>query len=281
MVTGSLALEFSTTCAQAATHMRVCHQEPPLKVVRAFGQPDGAALVHLHNVSGGVLAGDQLEMRVHVRANALAQITSTSATRLYRQRGTSGVAQQRNIVQVDSGGLLEYVPDPIIPFAHAQMRQHTEIILAHDAGLIWWEVLSPGREAHGERFAYETLSLHTEICAGGIPIALEHLQLEPAAYALNNPAQFGPYGHYATFYACRVGADQDIATLETQLRELTQRLTQPEQAIWGVSALATHGVAIRGLAHNNRTLMSGLHTFWQCAKRVLYGRTAILPRKVK
>jgi len=259
--------------------MRVITMQPPLKVVRAFAQPDGAASVHLHNVSGGVLAGDQLEMQVHVRRGAHAQITSTSATRLYRQRGTSGVACQRNIVRIDEDGLLEYVPDPIIPFAHAELQQHTHIALAPGAGVIWWEVLSPGREAHGERFDYSALTLRTEIYADNNPIAIERICLQPKTQELQTLAQFGAFSHYATFYACRVGSA--VSDLEAQLSEQAQTLSQsPLQALWGASALTAHGVAVRGLAHNSRTLMAGLHALWQCAKQALYGRNAVLPRKI-
>lgn len=279
--TGSLALEFEADSATQRTHMHVREQHPPLKVVRAFAQVDGAASVHLHNVSGGVLAGDKLEMRVQVRRDARAQITSTSATRLYRRRSpacANGMATQRNIVQVDEDGLLEYVPDPIIPFAHAQLHQLTQITLAQGAGLIWWEVLSPGREAHGERFVYDELTMQTEIDAMGLPITREWMQLRPDAQPLRSLAQFGGYGHYATMYVCRVGAD--IAALEDKLSDLGQKLTRPGEVVWGASALVGHGVAVRGLAHNGRILTSGLHTFWQYAKRVLHGRTAVLPRKM-
>ncbi len=46
--------------------MRLGAQEPPWRVIRAFPQDNGAALVHLHNVSGGVLAGDDLHLDIAV-----------------------------------------------------------------------------------------------------------------------------------------------------------------------------------------------------------------------
>ena len=36
--------------------------------IRAFPQANGGALVHLHNVSGGVLAGDRLLLQIAVGA---------------------------------------------------------------------------------------------------------------------------------------------------------------------------------------------------------------------
>ena len=48
--------------AGAATRVDITAQRPPLRVVRGFQQEDGSALVHLHNISGGVLGGDQLTL---------------------------------------------------------------------------------------------------------------------------------------------------------------------------------------------------------------------------
>ena len=59
-VRGSLRLAFHYDEALQQTRMKVCEQQPPLKVVRAFALPEGGALVHLHNLSGGVLGGDEL-----------------------------------------------------------------------------------------------------------------------------------------------------------------------------------------------------------------------------
>jgi urease accessory protein len=58
----SLRLDFERVALTGCTVLAASRQEPPLKVVRAFELEDGAALVHLHNVSGGLLGGDRLEL---------------------------------------------------------------------------------------------------------------------------------------------------------------------------------------------------------------------------
>ena len=68
------------------TVLTASKQEPPLRVVRAFPTADGAALVHLHNLSGGLLGGDCIELDMRIEAGASAQVTTTGATRLYRPR---------------------------------------------------------------------------------------------------------------------------------------------------------------------------------------------------
>ena len=65
-VHAELRLEFERDDAEGQTVLAASHQEPPLRVVRAFPLADGAALVHLHNVSGGLLGGE-----VHRRGRSL------------------------------------------------------------------------------------------------------------------------------------------------------------------------------------------------------------------
>ena len=158
---------------------RVERQDPPWKVVRAFALPGYGRLVHLHNVSGGVLAGDRLALDVEVEAGAAAQITTTGATRLYRHRAGAADSEQRARFSVGDGALLEYLPDPVIPYAGSRHVQRTEFRLGREATLFWWEVLAPGRLAAGERFAFERLRVETEIYAGPRPVLREDFLLEP------------------------------------------------------------------------------------------------------
>lgn len=279
-VTANLSLHFRKDADQT-TVLDVCSQDPPLRVVRAFANAEGAALAHLHNLSGGVLGGDQLGLSITVGANANAQVTSTGSTRLYRHRTGEADAHQQTSIRVSSGGLLEYLPDTLIPYAGSRYRQRTKIELAEDAGLFYWEMVTPGREGMGELFQYERLRLDLDICALGLPIAAERMQVEPALRPLASLMRLGHFRYFTTFYLCRVGfpADEWLA-LENCLDEDVRRQSLAGDAQWGISTLSAHGLVIRGLGMNSRSLAAGLLRFWQVAKQSLYGKDAILPRKI-
>jgi urease accessory protein len=263
------------------TVLTVCQQQPPLQVVRAFPLHDGAALVHLHNISGGVLGGDQLQLSVDVGAHARVQLTSTGATRLYRSRNGLAAAIQTTEITVGSNGLLEYLPDPLIPFAGAHYRQATRIELAAGAGLFWWDILAPGRAARGEQFEYELLQITLDIVASGQLIASERVKLQPSLRPLASPGRFGPYRYVASFYICRVDwVAMRWLALEEQLNQLARNLTRPGDVLWGISTLPAHGLVVRAMSSNGRALLPGLLTFWRAAKLALYGQEAIPPRKV-
>jgi len=274
-----LELEFECDRAAGHTILAASRQQAPLKVVRAFALEDGSALVHLHNVSGGVLAGDRLELRTRIGAEASAQLTTTGATRIYRAAGQAPDAIQQNHIRVEENGLLEYVPDPIIPYAGARFRQQTSIHLAQGAGLFWWEIVAPGREARGEVFAYERLQLAIDIRTPSRLIACERVRLEPRATDLSSLSRLGDYRYWASFYMCHVGANpKSWLTVEQKLREIASRLTG--DARWSISTLPADGLAVRCLAREGRSAIQGLREIWNAAKLLLYGREAILPRKV-
>jgi urease accessory protein len=251
-------------------------------VIRAFPQENGAALVHLHNVSGGVLAGDDLSLDVRVGPQAKAQVTSTGATRLYRHRPGMPDSQQRISFTVAAGGLLEYLPDALIPFAGSRHRQQTEIRLENGATLFGWEIVAPGRQAMGERFLFDSLRLSTRIESPLGPALLEDFLLQPGPAPLDSPARLGAYTHSTAFYAFQVGRPaSDWRELEAQLGEIAVHESRPGCTIWGTSALACDGVIVKGLSMTAHPVPATLAGLWTAAKRFLTGEPAVLPRKLK
>lgn len=280
-VSGRLDLHFLYSKSTKKTILQPIAQVPPLRVIRAFQLDDGAAMTHIHNISGGVLAGDQLSLRVTVGAQARAQLTTPGATRIYRHRQGLANAIQSNQITIESGGLLEYLPDPLIPFADSRYQQQTKIQLADDAGLFWWETVAPGREAYNEQFAYDDLEMRLDIRANTRPIALERLRLRPKQQPLTSLARLGPYRYYTTFYICRVGLDnQRWLSLEKELAQRALQHAQPGRVVWGVSTLAAHGLVVRGLSRSGRPIPSTLLDFWRIAKQNLYEQEIIPPRKL-
>jgi urease accessory protein len=256
------------------TIMRLREQQPPWKVVRSFRNESGEALVHLQNISGGILDRDHLSLRIDVQSGAEAQVTSTSATRIYRSRGPEHCATQRIEVSVENAGLLEYIPDPLIPFARSRFTQHTQIHLEAGATLFWWEINAPGREASGETFAFDLLSSSLEIYVDDLPISIERWSLEPRLRSVESLGRLGPFRYWTTFYICHPAA----ASL--RLDACARELSRPSEVSWGVSALPDYGVVIRGVSRRGRDLLHGLVCFWKCAKASLLDRPALPPRKI-
>lgn len=280
-VDAELALRFSYDSVTGGTILSDSYQGPPLKVVRAFCLEGGAALVHLHNISGGILGGDRLAMSVRVGNRAKVQLTTTGATRIYRRRDDAEPACQRNEISVGENGLLEYIPDPIIPFAGSAYSQRTTINLADGAGLFWWEIAAPGREARGEIFEYRLLELKSDVLVMRKPIAAERVRLEPGTRDLFSLARLGSYRYWASFYICKVGVDSRAwLEVEGHLREAMASFAAQHNLLFGISTLESSGLAIRCLSRRGRDILATLYAAWNAAKRALYGERAVPPRKV-
>lgn len=280
-----LALDFERSAQSGKTILAATQQQPPLRVVRAFPLEDGAALAHLHNVSGGLLGGDALELAIRVGAGAQAQITTTGATRIYRPKLGAPPATQTTEISVGENALLEYVPDPLIPFAGARFVQRTGIQLAAGAGLFWWEIVAPGREASGETFAYESIEWATDLSVRGRLVAAEHARVEPRRFSPVHAARMGAHRYVATFFICREGFDARFwLAAEQKVREVAAAFDLngggDSGAVWGVSTLVAHGLVVRGLSPHGFGIMAGLRAFWSAAKETLYSRQPIWPRKV-
>jgi urease accessory protein len=244
--------------------------------VRAFG-----SLVHLNNVSGGVLAGDRLALDVEVQAGAAAQITTTGATRLYRHRAGAADSEQRARFTVRDAALLEYLPDLVIPYAGSRHVQRTEIRLGRGSTLFWWEVLAPGRLAAGERFAFERLRVQTEVYAGVRPVLREDYVLEPKQKELSATARMFEYSHNASLCVVQEGRPPAFwRGLEDRLNEIARSRTQHGEAVWGASTLASDGVVVRGLSMSGCFIHESLVEFWRTARLAITGVDAVPPRKI-
>jgi urease accessory protein len=276
----SLRLAFASDEVTGKTALTFSHQDPPLRVVRAFHTRANGVMVHLHNVSGGLFGGDDLSLEVRVGKGAEVQLTTTGATRIYRCDPGSTAARQHNEFTISEGALLEYVPDAIIPYAGANFFQHTAIQLYSDAGLFWWEILAPGREARNEIFVFERVQMRTEIAAGDEVISIDRMNLEPDEKPVGSPGRLGSYRYCATFYICKVGvAAETWLELEQHLRMIVPTLPRIDDTLWGISTLKRHGLTVRCLAHQGCDVISGLFSLWDEAKFALYGRRAVRPRK--
>jgi urease accessory protein len=251
-------------------------------VLRAFAGATGQALVHLNNTSGGVLGGDRLDLRAELSPGARVQITTTGATRVYRPRADAAPAHSAAHFDLAEDSLLELLPDALIPYRGSRFAQTTTVNLAAGATLFWWEIVAPGREASGEVFAFDQLRIETEIRAGGIPIAIDRMHLEPLLRPLESPARLGSRRYLATLYVCRAG--EPAATwgrMQEQLATQTRPCTDsPDGVIWGISSLTRDGLMVRGMARCGPALVTGLREFWRAARLLLTGEPATLPRKI-
>ena len=204
---GQLHLHFSH---QENTKLHIKKQTPPLRVIRAFAHQDNTALVHLHNVSGGVLGGDQFQIVIDLDEGAHAMVTTTGANRIYRHREGYQTATQTMSLHLAADSIFEFIPDTTIPFARSRYQQTTQIHLKPNAKLIWSEILSPGREAFEECFSWDYFGNQIRVVSDDKLILWEKWGIEPAKHPVSSLAYMGDWTYSATFLVCHAGWEPEL-----------------------------------------------------------------------
>jgi urease accessory protein len=222
----------------------------PLHVQGVLHGPDPGAEVVVLNVAGNVLGGDVVELDVAAGCATHVRLRTVGATRVHR--GSTGVAARSQVtLRVESGALLEYLPDELIPHTAAWFEQQTTVHLARGGHAIVAEVVAPGRFHHGEAFTYRRLALHLRAMYAGLPVVCDRLLLEPATWFFGRRAVVGPFTHVATLYALGPRADGELAA------ELHRLVTE-----CGLHGSATAGdraaVIVRVLGQSAYALAGGL-----------------------
>lgn len=148
-----------------ATRLSHLYERNPLRVLfpaRVAGDLPVAVLV---TTSGGLVAGDRIDIAVKVGEGAAAHVTGSAAEKIYRSTGA--ITQIDQTLSAEAGGWLEFVPPEAILFNDAKLRRHTRIELADGAGFLGGGIAVFGRIAMGERFSAGLLHEAWEIFCGG------------------------------------------------------------------------------------------------------------------
>jgi urease accessory protein len=148
----------------------------PLRVQRLFHpEPCGKAHCYLLHPPGGVVLGDELEIRASVDG-AAALLTTPSAGRFY-SIGSFTEEQWQRVHLTARGGRLEWLPQETLLFPGARARLHTHIDLHDAAELAYWDILVLGRPACGEPFLRGSLEQKLSIESDGRPLLRERIEL--------------------------------------------------------------------------------------------------------
>ncbi|WP_257350388.1 urease accessory protein UreD [Pseudalkalibacillus decolorationis] len=161
-----------------------CFQQSPLKASRALYLDDKEkATVYLMESSGGLVAGDRNEYKVHLKKQANVCLLQQSATKVYPSLNELSSAQHVS-VQLDGGARLEWMPEAIIPFKDAKFNGDTMIRMKRDSTLLWGEIISPGREKRNECFYYDEFRSSFQIWVEEECLAYDTLHLSPTRMPL-------------------------------------------------------------------------------------------------
>ena len=186
-VRGVAEIGFATR--DGKTRLAHLYEHNPLRVLFPTPVAGDAALAVLVTTSGGLVAGDRIEISGEAGEGAVAHITGSAAEKIYRSAGATTVVQQS--LAVAAGAWLEFLPPETILFDRARLRRNTRVDVTENAGFLGGGILVFGRLAMGERFTDGLLHDGWEIYRDGALVWGDALQIDgDVAAIMKDPACF-------------------------------------------------------------------------------------------
>lgn len=253
------------------------YQRVPLHVYRPIyldeRRPD-MAFLFVQQFGDGLVQGDRYRVDIECRRGTAAHVTTQAATNIFGAR--ANFATQLVNLRVAAGAVLEYLPDPVVPFRGSRLFQRTCVTADPDAMVILGETLLPGRVAHGEAHEYDLYWAETQVRRPDQTLLFSDvLRLRPGSgEAPGSAGLLGPFDVIATLY---VIANRDPADLVGLLREA---LVACPEVLVGVTELPNAcGAAVRLLGSTSKRVQAALRAAWGAARVELLGVPAPNLRK--
>jgi urease accessory protein len=212
------------------TFVARAHAGSPLKLLLPKNHGD-ARWAFVATYGGGLVDGDTIDLEVHVERGARALLGTQASTKIYRSPRSG--ARQSLVADVDDDALLVVLPDPVAPFAGARYTQRATYRLAPRASLVVLDLLSCGRSARGERWAFERYDTRTRIERAGKLLAND-------AIALDQGVAMGRFDAIGTLFAFGPASTRDAL-----LASASGPLGRRAEVLAAASPLGDDGAVLR------------------------------------
>jgi urease accessory protein len=233
----------------------------------------GLPCVYMIMTSGCVLQGDRFEIAITTGTDAMAHVTTQSATKIH-QMDANFAAQSQQLTLADNA-YLELLPGPVIPHRQSRFISQTRATVAASATLLNAETLLPGRKYHGdgELFEYELYSSAvTATRPDGTPLFTEKTVAEPWRQSVRHAGTMGKFDVFAnvTLVTPRHHADLIFERAATG--------SDPE-CMAGASRLPGNaGLSYKVLGTATEPVKSKVRDFWALVRQQVLGTPIPPPR---
>ena len=226
--------EIGFDCREGVTRLNHLYQRDPLRVLFPTPVRDEPPLAVLLTTSGGLVAGDRLDISVGLASGAAAHVATSAAEKVYRSLGPTTAIRQT--LSVAAGSALEFLPLETILFDGARLWRETTVELASGSTFLGGDIVVFGRRARGECFTRGLLREVWEVRRDGRLVWGDALHLEgDISGIIDDPACFdGAAACAAMIFA---PAAQDLCSFLDGAREI-QSTTSASGLRAGVTAVA-------------------------------------------
>ncbi|QSQ20454.1 urease accessory protein UreD [Pyxidicoccus parkwayensis] len=235
---GFARLAFERSGPRTVVRTALAHSPLRLLTPRNHGH---AAWAYTSSLGGGLVDGDHVSLEVDVAPGASALLSTQGANRVYRSpRG----CRSDFSAHVGEGALLAVVPDPTVCFTGARYAQTFDLRLHSGASLVFMDLVTSGREASGERWAFTHYTSTLRVHVDGRARVDERWMLDPTHGPL--PERLGRFNALASVLLLGPALASAREALSAQFSALP--VTNRAALIPSVSQLGNDGLLLRAAA---------------------------------
>lgn len=263
-------LELELGPSGGVTRVRRQFHRAPLYLYRPIyldaGRPD-MAFLFVQQSGDGLVDGDRYRLDIECAPKSAVHVTTQAATNVYAA-AEDHVTQQVDL-RAGADAIVEYLPDPLLPFRGARLHQRTSITADPSATVIIGDTLLPGRVARGEAHMYDVIRSEVEVRRpdGNLQFA-DVLEINPGeGEDARSPAVLGDHDVVATLHIVtdRMAPAALVAVLRAALRDCA-----------GVSAGASElpngcGAIARILGVTSQLTRIAMRCAWSAVRVALLG----------
>lgn len=241
------------------------YHQTPLKITKTFREPQTDALMlYMMDVSPGLMEGDQYELDIKLEERSHLVLTNQSFTKIHPALKHGASVRAR--LEVGEGAILEYMPEPTIPYKDSIFHGHNQFHLAKDASLIFAEITTPGRTHREEIFQFSKCAATTEIYIEGQLVASDRFCLIPKRHDHALIGVLEHYTHQAVMWIFAPDAKDEL--LQVIRRELGA--CDQGKLLAAASLASRGGIVIRMLGNTVWELQALTQRIWDICRSELW-----------
>lgn len=266
---GQISIVFRRNAA-GRTYMARQFFRIPLQILKPhYYDTDGTAVVYSLNPAGGILQHDRLLTEIECEAGVDAIFTTPGNNKYYRM--DEDCAKVWNRLYVHGGGVLEYLPEHNVPFAHSTVYQDNEFRVEKGAVLFAADMVTAGRVASGEQFDYRRYESRTRIFIDGKLALYDNCALQPDEEDLLRKGMLDGYRTNGSLYVYADGMDGE---LKRNIGELSN-----EKVRLAAGNVRSDLLIVRFLGNGIIEMRETVQAVWDVCRRSILQKPALRLRK--
>lgn len=229
-----------------------------------FTGDNGEAMIYLMASCPGLFNRDTQHIAFDVNEGAHLFLTDTSATELHPS-GNFDPSVQDIQFHLKPNSVLEYIPDPIIPFKDSNFKGKTSVYMEKGSQAFVTDIVAAGRVGRHELFEYLGYHNSFEVYWDHELHVSDTIHLDPKSI-LTRQGVLGDHTHFGTLW---ILSERITSEHLNYVQQTLPELCEKEHCYGGVTSLEKNGLAVRLVGYSSETIQNIMKQYWSYFRKEL------------